>query len=289
MAAARQARSVDQPDQADRLPGVTELTAGGDGGRIAAQISVFARAGVKWTHCGQLAGVTAVEQCVVVVPAHNEVDHLPRCLRALTTAALCMPNPVLTVVVLDACSDGSASLAGQFGPDVHFVSIDAGNVGAARAAGFAHARHLCPVEAADSTWYATTDADSAVSPDWLVRMTSVDADVVLGVVRVPVWRHLPAEVVYRYLRAYQPKGPGHNHIHGANMGFSADAYWRVGGFRALATGEDVELVERFEVAGMRIHRDAKLSVATSDRRNGRAPHGFAHHLRKLTRKAEARA
>ncbi len=66
------------------------------------------------------------------------------------------------------------------------------------------------------------------------------------------------------------------------MGFRADAYWKVGGFRSLATGEDVDLVERFEAAGMRIHRDAKLSVATSDRRDGRAPGGFAHHLRELS-------
>lgn len=229
---------------------------------------------------------------MVVVPAHNEVEHLPRCLRALTTAALCMPAPVVTIVVLDTCTDGSQRLAGQFGPDVHFVSIEAGNVGAARAAGFAHAREFCAVKGVgetDRTWYATTDADSTVSPDWLVRMTSVDADMVLGVVRVPVWRHLPAAVVRRYLRAYQSKGPGHNHIHGANMGFRAEAYWRVGGFRALATGEDVELVRRFEDAGLRIHRDGRLSVATSDRPDGRAPHGFAQHLRNLTRKAEAGA
>lgn len=214
---------------------------------------------------------------------------MPRCLRALTAAARRMPTPVLTVVVLDSCSDGSDALAGQFGPDVHFVPTDAANVGAARAAGFGYARHLHPAGETEHTWYATTDADSTVSPDWLVRMTAVDADMVLGVVRVPVWRHLPAEVVRRYLRAYQPKGQDHNHIHGANMGFRADAYWRVGGFQALATGEDVGLVERFEAAGMRIHRDAKLSVATSDRRDGRAPHGFAQHLRALSRKAEAGA
>ena len=63
---------------------------------------------------------------------------------------------------------------------------------------------------------------------------------------------------------------------------SADAYWQVGGFRALATGEDVELVGRFEAAGLRIDRDAQLSVATSDRREGRAPSGFAQHLRSLS-------
>jgi glycosyltransferase involved in cell wall biosynthesis len=231
--------------------------------------------------------MTDVEQVVVVVPAHNELEHLPSCLCALTTAALCLPEPVLIVVVLDACDDGSERLAGEFGPDVHLVSVDAGNVGAARAAGFEYARDRCAAGAAAHTWYATTDADSTVNAQWLLRMTSVDADMVLGIVRIPVWRHFTAEMARRYLHAYHSEGPGHNHIHGANMGFRADAYWRVGGFRALPTGEDVELVERFEAAGMRIHRDAKLSVATSDRRRGRAPGGFAQHLRDLRRKAGA--
>jgi hypothetical protein len=66
------------------------------------------------------------------------------------------------------------------------------------------------------------------------------------------------------------------------MGFRADAYWGVGGFRALATGEDVDIVERFEAAHMRIRRDTKLPVTTSARQMGRAPNGFANHLRELS-------
>lgn len=223
-----------------------------------------------------------LEQAVVVVPAHNELAHLPRCLRALATAAVCLPVPVLTVVVLDATDDGSERLVGQFGPDVHFVTVDAGNVGGARAAGFEYARTECADVEAARTWYATTDADSVVPADWLLRMSESEADMVLGVVRISAWRNYPAEVVRRYLRAYHSKGPGHNHIHGANMGFRAEAYWAVGGFRALPTGEDVELVDRFEAASLRIHRDATLSVATSDRRDARAPGGFANHLRDLS-------
>lgn len=220
---------------------------------------------------------------VVVIPAHNEADHLPGCLRALATAALCVSVPVLTVVVLDSCDDGSEMLAGQFGPDVHFVSVDAGNVGAARAAGFAYARGIC--DDGMQTWYATTDADSAVDADWLVRMTAPGADMVLGVVRVPSWRSFPAEVARRYLRGYRSGRGGHQHVHGANMGFRAGAYWAVGGFRPLASGEDVELVERFTAAGRWIHRDSGLSVATSDRAEARAPGGFADHLKGLSRKA----
>ncbi|MET0701190.1 MAG: glycosyltransferase [Mycobacterium sp.] len=220
---------------------------------------------------------------VVVIPAHNEAKNLPRSLRALITAAAGAPVPVTTVVVLDNCSDDSTRLAGRYGPDVHFVSVEAGNVGAARAAGFSYARSL-PTQQTDRAWYACTDADSRVDPDWLLRQMSADADMVLGVVRVTDWRKLSPAAIRRYLKAYHAgdRGGSHDHIHGANMGFRADAYWQVGGFRTLATGEDVELVGRFEAAGYRIHRDAGLSVTTSARPQGRAPGGFAQHLRGLS-------
>lgn len=224
-------------------------------------------------------------QTIVVVPAHNELTHLPLCLRALTTAALCLPSPVFTIVVLDSSDDGSDGLAGEYGPDVHFITVDAGNVGAARSAGFEYSKSLCAQVESAQTWYATTDADSVVDADWLTRMVHAGTDMVLGVVRVPVWRNFSPAVVRRYLSLYQSKGPGHDHVHGANMGFRADAYWHVGGFRALATGEDVDLVGRFEAAGLTIHRDRHLSVATSDRPEGRAPGGFAQHLRGLSRSA----
>jgi glycosyltransferase involved in cell wall biosynthesis len=223
-----------------------------------------------------------LEQAVVVVPAHNEIETLPRCLAALIAAAMHTSIPVLIVVVLDACDDGSSRLADRYGPNVHFISTDAGNVGVARAAGFEHARSVCAGVDPARTWFATTDADTIVGSQWLSQMTEAGADMVLGTVRIPAWR-LPVEVARRYLAAYQSTGPGHDHVHGANMGFRADAYWGVGGFRALSTGEDVDLVQRFESAHMSIHRDAKLTVATSAREDGRAPGGFAAHLRGLSR------
>jgi glycosyltransferase involved in cell wall biosynthesis len=224
---------------------------------------------------------------VVVIPAHNEADHLPASVKAVLTAAACLPLPVAVIVVLDSCDDGSAALAGQFGADVHFVTIDARNVGAARAAGFSHARTLCEQAVLDDSriWYATTDADSVVDPDWLLRQTGADTDMVLGVVRIATWRGFPAAAARRYLAAYRskthPDGRGHGHVHGANMGFRADSYWRVGGFAALASDEDLDLVARFESAGVRIVRDTQLSVVTSRRRLGRAPGGFAAHLRSM--------
>ncbi|MFZ1175833.1 MAG: glycosyltransferase [Mycobacterium sp.] len=229
----------------------------------------------------------AYDAAAVVIPAHNERAKLPVCLRAVLTATLCAPIPVTVVVVLDDSDDDSAELAGQYGPDVHFVSVDVHNVGAARAVGFGYARSLLGHDT--DCWYATTDADSRVDPGWLVYQLGLGADMVLGVVRVPDWRHHDVDVVDRYMRSYE-SGPRdrsgqHEHIHGANMGFSARAYWRVGGFRTLSSSEDVDLVERFEAAGYCIHRDTELSVITSARTRARAPHGFAHHLRQLGRSA----
>jgi glycosyltransferase involved in cell wall biosynthesis len=234
-----------------------------------------------------------IDRAVVVIPAHDERGDLPRCVHAVLASASALPAPTFVVVVLDACSDGSADLAYQFGADVHFIAVDVKNVGAARAAGFAHARTVYSAQTSDESriWFATTDADSRVGGEWLVRQVNADADMVLGVVHVTNWRHFSAAAVNRYLTAYRAKfrrrGGGHGHVHGANMGFRADVYWEEGGFATLASGEDVDLVRRFELSGRRICRDASLSVETSARSEGRAPHGFAAYLRSVSRSGGA--
>ena len=229
------------------------------------------------------------DRAVVVVPAHNEAAGLPRCLKALQAAVRRLPVPVLTIVVLDDCSDGSDQVARRFGPAVRGLSVDVRNVGAARAAGFEQARTIWP-ESEARAWYATTDADSCVDEDWLTRQVAAGADMVLGVVRVSNWKNVPATAVRRYLHRYRSatRSDGdHSHIHGANMGFTAEKYWEIGGFAPLATGEDVDLVRRFEQRDCHIVRDAALSVRTSARREGRAPDGFAANLRSLQRRRGA--
>ena len=222
---------------------------------------------------------------VVVIPAHDEAVELPRCVEAIGAAAALAPCPVLVVVVLDACDDGSDDLAGRFGPDVHFIEVDERSVGAARAAGFAYARAAHGTEGIgeSSIWYATSDADTAVDPGWLLSQTRSRADMVLGLVRIADWRRTPGSAIRRYLEAYKAKiwPDGHAHVHGANMGFRADAYWAAGGFAPLTSDEDVDLVRRFEDLGFDVHRDRRISVATSARAVGRAPRGFAAHLRSM--------
>lgn len=210
----------------------------------------------------------AYDGAAVVIPVHNERAKLPACLRAVLTAALCAPILVQIVVVLDGCDDGSDELAGDYGPDVHFLKVDVHNPGAARAVGFGYARSLFSDDA--DCWFATTDADGRVDPRWLTDQLKSGAEMVVGVVR------------------YYEAGAGHRESHhelvGGDMGFDARAYWHVGGFRTLPTGEKTDLVERFEAAGHRIHRHTELSVITPARTEARALHGFAH-LRQLGRSA----
>ncbi len=71
---------------------------------------------------------------------------------------------------------------------------------------------------------------------------------------------------------------GHRHIHGANLGLSATAYRRAGGFAAIPCHEDVALVRALQRAGMGIAWSAKPRVATSARMRGRAKGGFADYL-----------
>jgi hypothetical protein len=73
------------------------------------------------------------------------------------------------------------------------------------------------------------------------------------------------------------------------MGFRSEAYWRVGGFAPLASGEDVDLVDRFRAADLNIDWDDQLWVTTSDRQRGRAPDGFADHLADVSQEVERRA
>lgn len=211
----------------------------------------------------------AYKAAAVVIPAHNERAKLQACLRAVLTGALCAPIPVTIVVVLDGCDDGSDELAGEYGPDVHFISVDVHNVGTARAVGFSYARSLFGEDT--RCWFATVDVDSRVDPRWLVDQLRSGADMVVGV-----------------MRCYEVGAPARQtqqEVVDGDMGFAARAYWNVGGFRTVATGDKADLVERFEAAGYHIHRDTDLSVITSKRIQARDPYGFADYLTQLGRTA----
>ncbi|MGH3900459.1 MAG: glycosyltransferase [Pseudonocardiaceae bacterium] len=216
----------------------------------------------------------------IVVPAHDEQELLPHCLASLRRAAAPLRGAGMRidiVVVLDACTDGSAELAARAG--VTIVPVAVRNVGAARAAGF----DAVLTGSGEDLWLATTDADSTVPRHWLATQLGAFRagwDVFVGTVRVVDWAAHPPGTCARYLRRYQFRD-GHPHVHGANLGFSAHSYRRVGGIPALPTGEDVALVTALQAAGCTVLRSHLAPVTTSARPHGRAPDGFATYLGSL--------
>jgi glycosyltransferase involved in cell wall biosynthesis len=53
-------------------------------------------------------------RAVVVVPAHDEEERIGRCLEALTSQVEVGPDEFEVIVVLDACSDATATRVSDF-------------------------------------------------------------------------------------------------------------------------------------------------------------------------------
>jgi len=222
-----------------------------------------------------------------VVPAHDEEERLDACLVAIHRA-LAHPAvrhlPSCVVVVLDDCRDDSARIAAHRSrPQDRTVIVTARNVGIARSAGVSHGLAALGLDPA-SVWLGHTDADSTVPRHWLARQLALarSTDAVAGVVRVPDWSPHRRSTRRAFDRSYRGswRGP-HPHVHGANLGVRASAYLLVGGFPALACSEDHALWDALRAAGHVVRSSRRVWVATSARRRGRAPGGFADTLERL--------
>jgi hypothetical protein len=105
-------------------------------------------------------------------------------------------------------------------------------------------------------------------------------DAVRGTVAVRDWGSYGAPMQQHYERSYTD-ADGHQHIHGADLGVSAEAYRLAGGFPLLETSEDVALVDALHNVGARIAWSARPREHTSARRIFRAPLVFGATLLRL--------
>lgn len=211
----------------------------------------------------------------VVIPAHNEEQVIRSCIGAVQRAAqhaALMDEPVEMVVVLDDCTD--ATYAAAVASGAMTLSIQARNVGMARAAG---ARVML---ARGARWLSFTDADTVVSEGWLASQLALQADAVCGTVCILDWspHGANAELLKAHFSETYFDRDGHRHVHGANLGVSAEAYQEIGGFEQLACGEDQALVAALVVAGRHVAWSSLPRVVTSARVDARAPNGFAGAL-----------
>lgn len=212
----------------------------------------------------------------ILIPAHNEEDLLDECLSAALRASkhgLLAGERVEILVVLDSCTDRSEQIVSKY--PVLSLNIKARNVGQARATG---ARMLLERGA---RWISCSDADSRVADDWLVAQLGLGADAVCGTVTVERWHESLDEAAQIRYHSHYRAGEGHRHIHGANLGISADAYRLAGGFEPLACDEDVQLVRQLELTGANIAWSHRPLVHTSARLDSRAHGGFGDYLRDL--------
>ena len=173
----------------------------------------------------------------------------------------------------------------QRGPQValSYSQIDQRKVGAARACGAAR------VLSEGARWLAFTDADTRVSPEWLVQQLALGVDVVCGSVAVDDWSpHADHAAMLRkhFSQTYNDRD-GHRHIHGANLGVAADAYVKAGGFQPVPCHEDVYLVAALERIGARFAWSAAPRVITSARTDARARGGFGDTMLRVVAQAAA--
>lgn len=234
----------------------------------------------------------------IVIPAHNEAMTITKCLASVQTAIEQLPSTITAtmLVVLDSCRDNTLELVKSVqvesaqakntkieNADVNYLCCgylccDYQCVGQVRDLGIRHAI------ASGATWLACTDADSVVTPDWLIQQIAhikdQSTDMICGVVSIDSWAHLTPQTRKDYIAHYQDK-MGHRHIHGANLSFSAESYLAVGGFAPLPCHEDVDLVKRFESKGYAITWSNRVRVITSSRLQARATEGFAAFLANL--------
>ncbi|MDQ6740859.1 MAG: glycosyltransferase [Actinomycetota bacterium] len=225
---------------------------------------------------------SALRQLAVVVPARNEERLLPRCLDALDEAhrVLRRTRPGLEVsvtVVLDRTNDASAAIV-ERNTLATALCYGAGNVGRARNFGIRSALRACGLPPA-AVWIANTDADSFVPGNWLLAQAEAAEegwDVMVGTVE-PETSDLTEAQLDRWFAAHSLRD-GHNHIHGANLGFRADAYERLGGFQGLALHEDRGFVLAAAAAGLRMRATDACRVQTSGRTTSFVRGGFADYL-----------
>ncbi len=228
----------------------------------------------------------------VVVPARDEAEFLHRHLRSVHAAATSVrrASPGLRVrvtVVLDSCTDDSAQVVAEY-PWLDVLELQSGVVGEVRACGVERARGTALGTDSSRVWIACTDADTVVPPTWLseqLRLAGQGHGLVIGTVHPD-----PADVSPEVLRLWRTRHSlvdGHEHVHGANLGFTLAAYDAAGGFPLVRTAEDVGLVARMRQAEVPWCSTARTQVVTSGRRLGRAPHGFAGYLGRLATEAAA--
>ncbi|USI74894.1 glycosyltransferase [Sphingomonas morindae] len=237
----------------------------------------------------------------IAIPAMNEEAWLPACLAALDRAAARVAAPVTLYVFANGCTDGTVALLERTRLRHARLRWAAASLRpGARHAGWA--RRLALDAAADllqapGDVLASTDADTIVAEDWLLRTLAhfeAGCDAVAGraFTRRAERAALGAQAAHRLTmlgrygtaldwlradRAPDPRDPWPRHFYegGASMALHLAMYRRIGGAPTPPVAEDRALFAAVRRQGGRIRHPLDVRVFTSSRPVGRARHGMA--------------
>ncbi|MGR3496037.1 glycosyltransferase [Citreimonas sp.] len=245
------------------------------------------------------ARAVARARAAVIVPACNEAERIGACLDAL--AAQDGLRDCAVTVCVNNTGDATAEIVRdsarrhRLALTLAEVQLPRGGVGRARRLGHLLAMRHSPMASA----LLSTDADCVAAPGWMSAMRHAlrGNAAVLG--RIEGLDDLPPPLMaavcdagrtedsymrlsLEFARLVSDPGAtplGLNTAGGANLGIRRDVYRAVGGFRALPSREDRELVDRIVAAGHRSIRSDEALVRASMRPDGRAPGGMADKIR----------
>ena len=215
-------------------------------------------------------------------------------------------RPDSVVLLLNNCTDDSETIAQRLAPDLRFrldiISRDLPpeqcNAGHARRLAMA----LAAEQAGASGVLLTTDADSVVPSDWVARNLDglrKGADLVCGravidpldAALIPAHLHaddaleckliaLLDDLAWMLDPEIHDPPPRHTEASGASIGVTVEAFNRVGGVPAIASGEDRAFVRALWMIDARVRHDPAIEVIVSGRTVGRAQGGMADAIRR---------
>lgn len=175
------------------------------------------------------------------VPTRNNARTLDACLRSIAAQTL---SPRELIVVVDVRStDDTLAIARQH--HARIVEQHDGTLG--------HARNLA-IDAADSPWLASCDADVTLAPDWLERLAALRDDAKLAGIAGRTDEASP-EPPDRWRALHMPHHWGEAPLRNpfmlvSEVIFRRDALLAVGGYRSdLNNYEDSDLCQRLRDAG----------------------------------------
>ena len=247
---------------------------------------------------------------LVAVPANNEADQLPACLRALADQRGGLAPQVL--LFLNNTTDRTPRVLADLLPrlPLEVEVVEHAFPAHERTAG--HARRMAMALAAERAGAGglllCTDADGQVAPDWLaanLHHLRGGADVVAGqadldpedAAAIPARLHDDdaRECAYAALldeidSLLDPDPadpwPRHTEHSGASIGVTVAAFHRAGGVPAIPSGEDRAFFAALRRVDARIRHATDVRVTVSGRLVGRAVGGMADTIRRRMTKPD---